>query len=174
MSTAFRRQRGVTLIEAATTLAIVSVLAGAALPSFDTARQRRHLEGAASVFETDIHLARSTAVSLGRPVRLDFQTGGGNACYVLHTGPRGDCDCLGEQTVCSTVKPLRSVRHAQSQAVAMASNSASLVFDDLAATVTPTATVRFTTANGEALHQVVNVMGRVRSCSPTLAGYKRC
>lgn len=168
------RQQGLTLIEAATVLAIAGVLAGVAAPGFDAARQRHHLQGAAALFETDVHFARSTAVTLGHPVRLDFQADAGRTCYVLHTGPRGACSCLGEQPVCDGTTALRSVRYTPMQPFALTSNSGSMVFDDVAGTVTPTATVRFTAANGEALHQVVNVMGRVRSCSPTLAGYPRC
>lgn len=173
MHTAFRRQSGVTLIEAATVLAITGVLLGAALPNADAARQRRHVEGAAAQFETDVHLARSTAASLGRTVRLDFQSGAGAACYVLHTGAAGNCDCLSPQPTCAAGEPLRTQRYA-AQPVVMASNSASMLFDPTTGTVTPTATVRFTAPSGDALHQVVNLMGRVRTCSPSLAGYKAC
>jgi type IV fimbrial biogenesis protein FimT len=174
MTTRPSRQRGITLIEAATVLAIAGVLAGVAAPSFDAARQRHHLQGAAALFETDVHFARASAVALGQPVRLDFQAEAGRACYVLHTGPRGACNCLGEQPVCESSTALRSVRYTPAQPFVLTSNSGSMVFDDVAGTVTPTATVRFTATNGDALHQVVNVMGRVRSCSPTLAGVPRC
>jgi type IV fimbrial biogenesis protein FimT len=43
-------------------------------------------------------------------------------------------------------------------------------------TVTPTGTVTVATANGRALKQTVNIMGRVRSCSPdgAVLGYRAC
>jgi type IV fimbrial biogenesis protein FimT len=36
--------------------------------------------------------------------------------------------------------------------------------------------MRLTSRNGTAIHQVVNIMGRVRSCSPApaLSGYRAC
>jgi type IV fimbrial biogenesis protein FimT len=60
--------------------------------------------------------------------------------------------------------------------VRLKSNSRSVLFDPTRGTSTPTATVQLTARNGTAIHQVMNVMGRVRSCSPTpaIAGYRRC
>ena len=40
------------------------------------------------------------------------------------------------------------------------------LFDPLHGTSTPTGTLRLVDAGGRAVHHVVNVMGRVRSCSP--------
>jgi type IV fimbrial biogenesis protein FimT len=77
--------------------------------------------------------------------------------------------------VCSGgAQALRSVRYA-GEPVRLASNSRSLAFEPTQGTVTPTATVRVAAAGGEAVHQIINVMGRVRSCSPNgVAGYKPC
>jgi type IV fimbrial biogenesis protein FimT len=43
-------------------------------------------------------------------------------------------------------------------------------------TVTPTATFKLESTEGVAVHQVVNVMGRTRSCvaSGALPGFKTC
>jgi type IV fimbrial biogenesis protein FimT len=67
------------------------------------------------------------------------------------------------------------VSYALSAGVQLRSNSGSILFDAVKGTVTPTATLRVTSSVG-ALHQVVNLMGRVRTCSPdgALAGYARC
>jgi len=50
------------------------------------------------------------------------------------------------------------------------------LFDPVRGTSTPTATVQLSARNGTAIHQVMNIMGRVRSCSPAAAvsGYRRC
>ena len=52
----------------------------------------------------------------------------------------------------------------------------SVLFDPLHGTASPTATVRVTGLSGRAIHHVVNVMGRVRSCSPlgAVPGYRVC
>lgn len=171
-----RLQRGLTLVETAVGIAVAAIAVGAAMPGFEGARERRHLEGAAAQFETDLQFARSAAVADGRSLRLGFDAAA--ACYVVHTGGHGDCRCGdGAAPVCSNgAEALRSVRLAAGAPVTMTSNVASLSLDGQFGTVVPAATVRFQGRSGVALHQVVNVMGRVRTCSPgaTVAGTRAC
>lgn len=51
-----------------------------------------------------------------------------------------------------------------------------MLFDGTRGTVSPTGTVRVIGSDGRALHKVVNVMGRVRTCSPqrSISGYRPC
>ncbi len=51
-----------------------------------------------------------------------------------------------------------------------------MLFDPVRGTTTPTATVRVVAADGRAIHQIVNIMGRVRACSPggAVSGYRAC
>jgi len=86
-----RHVRGLTLIETSVCLAITAIVVGAAAPSFESMRERRHLEGAVAQFETDLQLARAAAVARGRTVRIDFHEAAG--CYVVHTGGSQDCRC---------------------------------------------------------------------------------
>jgi type IV fimbrial biogenesis protein FimT len=60
--------------------------------------------------------------------------------------------------------------------VALAALARPLVFDGRKATVTPTATLRVSADDGRTIHQVVNIMGRVRSCTPggSVGGLRRC
>jgi type IV fimbrial biogenesis protein FimT len=53
---------------------------------------------------------------------------------------------------------------------------ASVLFDPLHGTSTPAGTWRVIGTGGRAVHHVINVMGRVRSCSPQAAvpGYRAC
>jgi type IV fimbrial biogenesis protein FimT len=70
----------------------------------------------------------------------------------------------------------RVVHFAADSGVAVAANVRSLVFEPTRGTVTPTATLRVEGARA-AVHQVVNIMGRIRSCTPDAAampGYKAC
>ncbi len=170
------RPRGVTLIEAAAVLAVLSVLASAAWPAFQQMRERRHVEGAAAQFETDLHFARSEAVAQGRTLRLGFDNAG--ACYVVHDGAPGDCRCrpAGTPLCREGVQPLRSAALPASVGLRLVSNVASMSVDGRYGTVTPTGTVRFEAAGGAALNQVVNVMGRVRTCAPAgaWAGVRAC
>jgi type IV fimbrial biogenesis protein FimT len=170
-------QRGVTLVEMATVTAVAAVLVGTVVPSFQQAQQRRQLEGVAAQLETDLQLARSEAVARNESVRVAFVNDASGSCYVLHTGPAGGCRCDGAGTTTCTdaAQALRSVPLAAGHPVQLESRTASMLFDAVKGTVTPTATVRVRSPAGD-LRQVVNVMGRIRTCSPggALAGYRPC
>lgn len=172
-----RRQRGLSLIECAIATTIMALVVGLALPSFDQLRQRRQLESTAAQLETDLQLARSEAVSRNQSVRMDFQHDAQSSCYVVHDGDAGSCRCNDAAApVCDDgVTPLRSVRMPTRDGIELRSNSRSVLFDADKGTVTPTATLRVISAVG-ALHQVVNVMGRIRTCSPdgAVRGVRRC
>lgn len=173
-----RLGRGVTLVETAVVLSVAAILVGLAIPSFEQARQRRHLEGAAQLFETDVQHARSLAVARQQTVRLSFDAADGAGCYVVHTGAANACTCAADGTaVCSAgAEALRVAPGSGSHAPTLRANVRSIAFDAVRGTVTPTATVRLVAPGGEAIHQIVNVMGRVRSCSPAPAvpGYPAC
>jgi len=173
-----RRQRGVTLVESMTALSVTAVLVGVALPSVDGMRQRRHLEGVALQFETDVHHARSLAVAHQQTVRISFTNGAAASCYVVHTGAAGACTCdtKGSPICTGSAQALRMVRLDPAREARLTANVASMVFDPVRGTVTPTGTVTVATPDGRALKQTVNVMGRVRSCAPApgLSGYRNC
>lgn len=173
-----RAQAGVTLVETTVVASVLAVITGLAVPNFDGALQRRQLEGAATQLETDIHFARTLAVARNAPLRISFETGAAGSCYVIHTGAANQCGCAADgPAVCQgDAQAERSVRFAAGGAVGLKSNSRSVLFDPVRGTSTPTATMQLNARNGTAIHQVVNIMGRVRSCSPApgLSGYRAC
>ncbi len=170
-------QRGWTLVEALISLSVTAIALGATVPGFHEARERRHLDGAAAQLETDLQMARSLAVLHNRTVRVDFRTGSAGSCYVVHTGGPGDCSCDAGGTASCTAgaEALRSMGYPSSLPVTLTSNAASMAFEHLRGTVTPTSTVRIT-GRDRAVHVVTNIMGRVRSCAPAAAtpGYPKC
>jgi type IV fimbrial biogenesis protein FimT len=171
-----RRQLGTSLVEATVVLAITSTLAGSVLPGWQEARERRQLDAVVAQLATDLRLARSLAVAHGVPVRLAIDAT--HACYVVHTGPARSCRCDGAgRSECDDgTMALRVASVSASGRIALSSSSASMLFDADRGTVTPTGTVRLRTADGRAVHHVVNIMGRVRSCSPggLVAGHPSC
>lgn len=173
-----RAQAGVTLVESMVTVSVLGVLTGLAVPGFEGAVQRRHLEGAAAQLETDIHYARLQAVARNVPLRISFESGAAGSCYVIHTGAANQCSCAGgSAAVCQgTAQAERSVQFPAGGPVSLKSNSRSILFEPLKGTSTPTATLQLSTRQGAAIHQVMNIMGRVRSCSPApaLSGYRAC
>ena len=173
-----RAQAGVTLVESMVVTSVLAVITSLAAPSFDSSIQRRHLEGAATQLETDIHHTRLLAVARNVPLRISFESGTGGSCYVIHTGAANQCSCAADGTaVCrGGAQAERSVRFDIGGPVSLKANSRSVLFEPSRGTSTPTATMQLTARNGAAIHQVMNIMGRVRSCSPApaLSGYRRC
>lgn len=171
-------QAGVTLLESLTALAVMAVLVGTAVPGFEAARERRHLDGVAAQLETDIHHTRMLAVMHNRTLRLSLHRDAAGSCYLVHTGSVDDCRCaVGELPACSAgAKSLRAEFLAAERQPQIESSTRSIVFDPVRGTGTPTGTFRVVGRDARAVHLVVNLMGRVRACTPTpdLSGYPAC
>lgn len=169
-------QHGLTLVEAAVVLAIVVITATSAAPGFQRLIDRYRLDAAATQLASDLQLARNESIARNRVVRLSWHVA--SACYLLHTGPAEACRCDADgQSHCTPGStPIRGVAWDGGARVSLQSNTASIAFDPLHGTATPTATWRIALGDGRAIHHVINVMGRVRSCSPqaTVAGYRPC
>lgn len=163
-----RRQRGVTAVEALCVLAIIGILAGVTMPDAEPIRQRAELLGLASQVETDVHLARSEAVSRNRTVRFTLQaSASGGSCYQVHEGATADCSCDDVQLGrCTDARVIRALALPAAGRVQVQGNVRTMTFDPLKGTVTPTGTLRVVARDGQALHQVVGLLGRVRTCSP--------
>ncbi len=167
-------QRGLTLIEAAVVVAVVAIVTSTAVPGLQRLIEQRRLDASATELAAALQLARNESIARNRVVRVALDAAQG--CYLLHTGPAGSCRCTdaGAADCAAGATLIRSA--GATTGIAIESNAASLAFDPLHGTVTPTATWRVTARDGRAVHHVVNVMGRVRSCSPEAAvpGYRAC
>jgi type IV fimbrial biogenesis protein FimT len=165
------RQHGLTLLELAIVVAITAIVAAAAVPSFSALIDARRLDGAATRLAADIQLARSEAIARNRPLRLSIFSGAGTSCWIVHSGAAADCRCSDDAgAVCGdSAHAIKSVVLANNERVSIAGNVASIVFDPLHGTSTPTGTLRLVGARGSAVHHVVNVVGRV-----VVPGYSPC
>ena len=176
-----KRQRGITLVEAAITLAILAVLVCGAAPSFSGLIERQRLAGLAAQVVTDVQFVRSAAVWRNEPLRLSFYSAAWGSCYVVHSGARNQCSCAASATaaVCTgDAVQLKTVSLPTSNGLSVQANVSSFLFDPLHGTSTPTGTLRVASATSGAIHHIVNVLGRVRTCtpsgSPALPGYRTC
>lgn len=174
------RQRGLTLVELAVVGAITALLAGTAAPRLQGLLDARRLDGAATQLATDLQFARGEAVSRNQPVRISFHADAASAtsCYVIHTGLAAQCSCgaSGAASCSGGAQQIKTVRWTAADRVSLQANAGSMLFDPLHGTSTPTGTLRVIASDGRAVHHVVNVMGRIRSCSPQAAmtGYRAC
>ena len=173
-----RRQHGLTLLELATVVAIAAILAAAAAPSFTALIEARRLDGAATRLAADIQFVRSEAIARNRSLRLSVLAGSGASCWIVHSGAAADCRCsVDDGAVCGGgARAIKGVALAATERVGVAANVTSIVFEPMHGTSSPTGTLRLTSARGRAVHHIVNVVGRVRSCSPegAVSGYPAC
>jgi len=173
-----RPQHGLTLLELAIVVAITAIVAATAAPSFTALIDTRRLDAAATRLAGDLQLARSEAIARNEPLRLSLLAGAGATCWVVHSGAPADCQCSeqGGAVCAGSARTIKGVVLASNERVSVGGNVASILFDPLHGTSTPTGTLRLVGARGSAVHHVVNVVGRVRSCSPAGAvpGYSPC
>ncbi|HET9820591.1 MAG TPA: GspH/FimT family pseudopilin [Burkholderiaceae bacterium] len=163
-----RVHRGLSLVEACITLAIASVLVGTAAPSFDQLMRKRALDGIASELATDLRYARAEAVARNEAVRVGFRTVAGGTCVMLHSGNNSDCACdaNGVAACSGGASLLKSTYYPSRGGILVLANVVSMRFDHVNGSVTPAGSIDVTAADGSTLRHVVNIMGRVRTCSP--------
>ena len=170
--------RGLTLIETTIAIAIAAIIVSVAVPSFRSMQERRTLEGRANELATDIHFVRSEAVTRNLSVRMSFRTSAAGSCYVIHTGAAADCRCSADgATQCvNNAREIKTVVLPAINRITLRSNVSSMLFDPTHGTTSPAGTLRLVDSQGKAIHHVVNIMGRVRSCSPQRAipGFVAC
>ena len=171
-------RRGLTLVETMIVIAVMAIVAGAAAPGFAGFIDARRLDAAAVQLAADVQFTRSEAVSRNRPIRLSFKSTAAASCWIIHTGAAGHCTCGKEEpAVCNAGSvEIKTVAFGAADRVRIEANVASIVFDPLHGTSTPTGTLRLIDPRGRSIHHIVNVMGRIRSCSPggAMAGWPVC
>ncbi len=172
------RQRGITLIEACIALAVTAIVAATVAPAMQDLLDRRRLEGSATQLVTDIHFVRSESVAHNQPLRLSVHVSPTGNCYVIHSGAADQCRCdtAGPARCGGGALEIKTVTVARADHVSLQANIVSILFDPLHGTSSPTGTLRLLGTRNRAVHHVVNVMGRVRSCSPQALtpGYPAC
>lgn len=100
------KQKGVTLIELAVTIAVLAILVTLAAPSFSEFRERQALRGVADNIVATIGLAKEAAVKSDRWVRVDFKPLGADAvcvgAMIVDTADAATgCDCALAATTCT-------------------------------------------------------------------------
>ena len=177
--TARGASRGLSLVELLCSVAIMAILLGGVLPMLNDLRASQALQASAALLETDLQYARSLATLGGGAVRLSTQAlPSGGSCYAVHTGPAQACRCSGNgQARCDAdATLLRLADQGGPSGITLGPVARSILFDGGKGTVTPTATFQMADRDGRVIHQIINIMGRVRSCAPAgkLGGLRAC
>ncbi len=155
-----RTARGFTLVELLVGMAVASLLAMVAVPSFAEITARMRLEGAMSSLGSDIQYARSEA--LRRRATVNFRTNAGGNTYTIFTGT------VATPNVLKTVTLGNGLGLSSSVAVAY---DPMRNFADAATSVTASAS-----GTSASLRAVINAVGRLQVCSPSgsFKGYVSC
>jgi type IV fimbrial biogenesis protein FimT len=168
-------QRGITLVETALATTIASIVLAGTMGGFGDLLERHRLEGQARALVTDLQQLRFEAVARNEGLRVHFDRHAQGSCYVVHSGTACTCDANGVAQCEAGAVELKTVWLPASARVDLDANVASLRFDPVLGTVTPTASLRL--ASGQRrLNVVVNLMGRARVCTPdgSMPGQRPC
>lgn len=162
-----RSSRGFTLVELCAGVGICAALIGQAVPALGKFRQEQLLRASSEALATDLRLSRSEAASRGDSVQFRISGRGAGACYVIHTGPRNDCDCAGGQPVCRSAQAqvIKAEWFSSNQPVRISSNAETLEFQHRQGLVTQTASIELSLEQGPTIRQVIAITGRARTCS---------
>ncbi|KQW43593.1 MULTISPECIES: GspH/FimT family pseudopilin [unclassified Roseateles] len=162
-----RNSRGFTLVELCVGVGICATLLGQAIPALGKLQQEQKLRASAQALGADLRLARSEVARTGNSVFFRVSGKGANACYVLHTGAKDDCDCAGGKAVCKNPDSeiIKAEWLAANQPVRISSNAETLEFQYRQGLVTQTGSIELRLDQGPALRQVVAITGRIRTCS---------
>ena len=158
------RVGGASLLEALIGLSVAVVMCAVMLPQLHDLLMLRQLQAASADWSRLVQAARHWAFTLNQPVRLELQAGT-PACLVLHTGSRGACSGCAAAS-CRDGAQVLAVSLMTQPGLSASASSASLYWNPFDRTVTPTGTMRLELPDGRALHHVVNLVGRLRLCSP--------
>lgn len=172
------RARGVTLVELCMVVAVTLVVAGAAMPALLAFIDRQRLEGAAAELAADVQFVRTEALARNQPLRLSVYSDSRSSCYVIHSGMRADCRCDSADGAACTgdAEPLKTVRWSPADRLVLNANVNSMLFDPVQGTTSPAGSLRVSDPHARTISVVVNILGRVRSCTPqgTVPGYRTC
>jgi len=173
-----RAQRGLSLVEVMTAITIAAILGTGAAPSLRRLFEARRLDGLATQLAGDIHATRAEAIARNQTLRLSLHADASGGCWVMHSGNADQCSCgaTGAAVCTAGAESIKTVRWSAAEGVLVSGNVAAIGFDAMHGTATPAGTWRVTASDGRAVHHVVNVMGRLRSCSPqgAVPGFRAC
>ncbi|MDP1708618.1 MAG: GspH/FimT family pseudopilin [Gammaproteobacteria bacterium] len=161
---------GFSLIELMVTIAVLAVLLGIAIPSFQSMLEKQRLVGAAEQLYEDLQYARTEAIKRNANVFVSFTTGS-NWCYgiALATctcGTAGSCQLSGVDKVVSGT---------DFRGVSLESNfGGSTRFEPRRGTVPGGNGTATLSSNYGSIKIIVGSLGRVRICSDSasLTKYK--
>ena len=172
------RSRGLSLVELCVVMALCALVLTLAVPGYGQLLERQRLQGSAAEIAAELQWLRSEALMRNQALRFSLHPTPRGSCSVVHTGAREHCRCdqPGPARCEAGAVALKTSHWPLDDRVAVNANVGSMLFDPAQGTTTPAGSVRLTDSQGRGITHVVNILGRVRSCSPEgrVPGYRAC
>jgi len=170
---------GMTLLEVIITMSILAILVGASAPYISDIMERQKLKAAGETIFADLRLAQSEAIKRNQTIFVDFKTSASDWCYGTNVGNSCDCGTPGQCQIDNIDKVVRGERFKgiSLQKAKFAGNKSYTAFDPLKgfalADGVKNGSIWLKSSNGTQLAIIVNRLGRIRFCSPTMNEYSQ-
>ena len=176
---------GFTVIEVLVTLSVLGVFLSVGAGSFGGFMEKNRLKAAAEGISSDLHFARSEAVSrgTGNSVNVSFTTDGGTSwCYGLTTAASCDCTITDTTNASACVIPVAGTNVLRVMNSSEYGTSVSMTSVTFPANTTGFGATRglapagqaVLTTNSKTATVTLSALGRVRVCSDDNIGYPSC
>lgn len=176
-----RKLKAFTLIELLVTLAIVGIVTvWASISLFNFIEQQR-LEGAANQIFSDLKLAQSEALKQGKTVFVNFESDGDSWCYGMSM--EAPCNCSETNNSCQIDEEEWITDNEQFKGIVLqkagfaggGSNNNFTAFDPKDGFAQAGSVKNgsiWLRSSKDQMAVIVNRLGRIRFCSPTIGKYK--
>jgi len=169
--------KGLTLLELLIALSLIVIIIGYSFTSFSSYIEIQKLKAAGETIFTDLRLAQSESIKRNQTVFVDFKTYEGGWCYGVSVS--SPCNCSKANTCevdnVDNVKGNERFEGITLQRAKFAGNKNYTAFNPVKgfaeANGVKNGTIWLKSKNGTQLAVIVNRLGRVRFCSPTLPEY---
>ena len=167
------------MLEILLTLSIISIIAGYGFISFSGILDKQKLKSAGEVIFADLRLAQSEAIKRNKTVYVSFakEDNSKNWCYGINLGSKCDCTKVDECKIddIRKVTSNEKFKGIELQKAKFAGNKEYTAFDPTngfaQAGGIKNGSIWLKSKNDIQLAIIVNRLGRVRFCSPTLTEY---
>lgn len=168
--TDFRQRNGLTLIELLVTLAMVTIMALIAIPSFRSLIEYYRITTAADNLYATLQYARTESIKRNTNIYVSFTTGD-TWCYGVNTGSTCNCATAGSCNLGATSAPAAQLLTLS--ATGLSSNS--IFFDNTHGGASNATTITFTLYGQSSLITTsLSRLGNISTCSTGISGYTAC
>jgi len=173
--TSIRAQKGFTLVELMVVVAIFTIMATMAAPSFNSFFDVYRVKRAGDSVSAFLINTKSEAVKRNRNVSAVITGSGATWCVGMTEDDTCDCSTAGACKIDGVDRAIRSISFKGVELNGPDSEHA-FQFKPLRGTVTGNETVELESEDGLMLNVVVSSIGRIRLCSPSgsIGGYPVC